>query len=100
MRRPNGYLYRCREPHTAQAGWEPETTAAFVGGHPGQPGGHPGGPHPCRTGGWSTSTACTIWTRRTARSISAGAPGRRRAAKSSCNTSHTSWWGSIFEVVE
>ena len=29
VRRPNGYLYRCREPHTAQAGWEPETTAAL-----------------------------------------------------------------------
>ncbi len=29
VRRPNGYLYRCQKPHTAQTGWEPETTAAL-----------------------------------------------------------------------
>ena len=27
--RPNGRLYRCQQPHTSQAGWEPENTPAL-----------------------------------------------------------------------
>lgn len=27
--RPNGYLYRCQQAHTSQAGWEPENTPAL-----------------------------------------------------------------------
>ena len=50
VRRPNGYLYRCREPHTAQAGWEPETTAALWAAIQGSQAGTPEDPIPAARG--------------------------------------------------
>ena len=83
MRRPNGYLYRSSGTAHRPSRMGARDHRGLVGGHPGSarraPRRTPSLPH----GGWSTSTACTTGTRRTARSISAGAPGRRRAAKSS-----------------
>ena len=50
VRRPNGYLYRCQKPHTAQAGWEPETTAALWAAIQGSQAGTPEDPIPAARG--------------------------------------------------
>lgn len=50
VRRPNGYLYRCQKPHTAQAGWEPESTAALWAAIQGSQAGTPEDPIPAARG--------------------------------------------------
>lgn len=94
VRRPNGYLYRCREPHTAQAGWEPETTAALWAAIQGSQAGTPEDPIPAARG-MEYQYGLYYLDPEDSQIYLCRAPGRRRAAKSSCNTSHTSWWGSI-----
>ena len=88
-----GKVHKCRQAHTSQADWTPDKTPALWAVIDAE---HAGTqtPSPQRAA-WSTNTANTTSTARTARRTSASVPARPPAGRSSCSICRTSWWGII-----